>query len=88
MSIGDLEVDPDHRGRELGAILLRHIEAEAKQQGALGVTGRVVAKDVAAFPRLPAWYEEQGYNVQPIVAEPSKGGTYDVARIWKAVVQA
>ena len=84
-SVGNLEVDPAHQGRGLGAVLLARIEAEARRQGASLVTGRIVAKDVAAFPELTAWYQTQGYDVQAVEARPSKGGSHDVAQIRKAV---
>ena len=83
--VGNLEVDPVHRGRSLGSVLLRHIEAEARQQGATIITGRVVAKDAAAFPGLLAWYQAQGYAVQAVEAVPSQSGPHDVVRISKVV---
>ena len=83
--IGNLEVDPVHRGRSLGSVLLRHIEAEAWQQGATLITRRVVAKDAAAFPGLLAWYHDQGYAVQAVEAEPLKSESHDVALIGKVV---
>ena len=83
--VGNLEVDPAHQKRRLGSLLLHRVEAEAQRQGASFVTGRIVAKDAAAFPGLLAWYQKQGYDVQPVEAVPARGGTHDVARIKKAV---
>ncbi len=86
--VGNLEVDPAHQNRRLGSLLLCRIEAEARQQGASFVTGRIVAKDLAAFPGLLTWYQAQGYDVQPVEAQPLRGGTHDVARIKKAIQRA
>jgi len=84
--VGNLEIDPAHQGRSLGAVLLARVEAEARRQGASLVTGRIVAKDAAAFPGLMAWYQARGYDVQAVEAEPSRGGTHDVAQISKGIV--
>jgi GNAT superfamily N-acetyltransferase len=83
--VGNLEIDPAHQGRSLGAVLLSRVEAEARRQGASLVTGRIVAKDAAAFPGLMAWYQAQGDDVQVVEAKPSRGGTHDVAQIRKGV---
>lgn len=71
----------------MGAVLLACVKAEARRQGTSVVTGRIVAKDAAAFPGLKAWYQAQGYDVQPVEAKLSKRGTHDVARIRKGVEQ-
>lgn len=85
--VGNLEIDPTHQGRGLGAVLLARVEAEARRQGTSLVTGRIVAKDAAAFPGLLAWYQVRGYDVQAVESKPSKGGTHDVAQIRKGVGQ-
>ena len=83
--VGDLIVNPAHQGRRLGSLLLGRVEVEARRQGAAFVTGRIVAKDSAAFPELTVWYQDQGFDVQPVEAPPLRGGTQDVARIKKLI---
>ena len=85
-SIGNLEINPDHQGRGLGMMLLKRIEHMAQQQGASIICGRVVAKDLGAFPGLLAWYRKQEYSVLAMESEPQRGGTHDVANIRKAVL--
>lgn len=85
--IGNLEVAPAHQGRRLGSLLLRRLDAEARRQGTSFLTERIVAKDLAAFPGLTAWYQAQGYEVQPVEAPSAKGGTHDVAWIKKAIMK-
>ena len=81
VEIGNLEIDPDHQGRGLGALLLLRIEAWGHQQGAGSLTGRIVAKDFRAFPGLLEWYHRQGFKVQRIEADPDNHGTHDVASV-------
>jgi GNAT superfamily N-acetyltransferase len=85
VEIGNLEIDTDHQGQGLGALLLLRIEAWGHQLGAGSLTGRIVAKDFQAFPGLLAWYYGHGFKVQRIEAEPQKYGTHDVASIRKAL---
>ena len=72
LHVGSLRIDAGHRGRALGAVLLRRIEALAQTQGAAVITGWLGAKDVEAFPGLPGWCRGQGFTVQPVTLTPSR----------------
>jgi len=62
--IGDLWIEPEHRYRGLGRMLLQEAIALAKELGACRVHGRVVQRDLDAAPQLLDWYARQGFLVE------------------------
>ncbi len=63
--VRDIYVAPNHRGKGLGKVLLRHAERFAAERGATRMTLEVTASNTAAVQL----YKKQGYHVQRLQME-------------------
>ena len=54
----------NYQGMGLGTRLLRMVVEKAKEQKLSRVFGNLFPKDLTANPRLPNWYEAQGFSVE------------------------
>ncbi len=75
----DISVDSTHRRQGLGRLLVRQAIICVRARGATSLCGRIVAKDLAAFPGLVLWYEDLGFVVEAVETPSELGGTNTVA---------
>ncbi len=61
--IGDIHLEPEHRGKELGKNAIAYIRGFATQRGFNRLTGKVKHSDYKERPWLPDYYRKHGFTV-------------------------
>ncbi len=79
----DIRIADRHSSQGLGTMLLQEVSLLAMRRGLPQIQGKVVAKDVAAFPGLLDWYRKHGFVVYSIASTARPGGTNEVALITR-----
>jgi hypothetical protein len=56
----------NYQRRGLGSVLLPLVIAHARQSGCRKINGIITSRDLAANPRLVAWYCRHGFSYSPV----------------------